>query len=723
MGNNKSQRIKIDLSENTDKYLKIKLDQDIEQLEFLSLKLKQEDIYNSFNADFGVVVGRVIANGGVGIPNAKLSIFIPISEEDKSRSDIYSIYPYESPRDKDNNGKRYNLLPRTKSLTEEGAYKPRQPFGTFPSKEEISTNETLLEIYDKYYKFTTVSNKSGDYMFFGVPVGLQTVHMSVDLTDIGQYSMTPASMVTDLGYSPNLFVENNTKIKPSNDLADLPHIETQEISVNVLPFWGDSELFDIGITRQDFRIRAALVNVFYLFGNAFTDGDNHMWGGGDNIRGLYKSRNEEHLYMISKRNSIITENFYYYPPEISDEDILDAVNTDPNGRKFKRLDKNNYTSFKRDGDFVYLIGCNRKKIITNELGEPIEVDSSNPNGIFTEFKGFMTIEYSTDELPMNFSSSIGSRPLTPLRYKIKIPQHATAGDSFSIKQTNAEENTTIWRHQHFTFKSNKIYSVSKFNGLVAYFGFPPNQGTGFKGVDDINNVNSRRIIIGNNRQNVNYNVGIILSDIPSNLVSDEDDIVISGDSVPELPSNGVVVTDEGNIKAFGANWLNFSIHLPQIGRLNPTVSSDSLEDMRSTTHFTRDYTRDSSNINNYYNNNYQEFVAGEINTKLFARSDLHWTDFIEVELNDLDTLYELSINGDINKGFDKNDITFHSINLNWDNYRNGENLPSWGGILACPYNGGKINGVPTNNPDPNIYFYRGWNDSDCIRYIKELGVL
>ena len=723
MGNNKSQRIKIDLSENTDKYLKIKLDQDIEQLEFLSLKLKQEDIYNSFNADFGVVVGRVIANGGVGIPNAKLSIFIPISEEDKSRSDIYSIYPYESPRDKNNEGKRYNLLPRTKSLTEEGAYKPRQPFGSFPSKEEISTNETLLEIYDKYYKFTTVSNKSGDYMFFGVPVGLQTVHMSVDLTDIGQYSMTPASMVTDLGYSPNLFIENNTKIKPSNDLADLPHIETQEISVNVLPFWGDSELFDIGITRQDFRIRAALVNVFYLFGNAFTDGDNHMWGGGsDSIRGLYQSRNEEHLYMISKRNSIITENFYYYPPEMSDDEILDAVNTDPNGRKFIKLDKNNYTSFKRDGDFVYLIGCNRKKIITDELGNPVEVDSSSPNGIFTEFKGFMTIEYSTDELPMSFSSRIGSRPLTPLRYKIKIPQHATAGDSFSIKQTNAEENTTIWRHQHFTFKSNKIYSVSKFNGLVAHNGDSPNQGTGFRSNDDLNNINSRSIFLGINRQNVIYNVGIILSDIPSNLVSDEDDIVISGDSAPELPSNGVVVTDKGDIKAFGGNWLNFSIHLPQIGRLNPTVSSDTLQNMRSTTHFTMDYTTDGSNINNYYNNNYQEFVAGEINTKLFARSDLHWTDFIEVELNDLDTLYELSINADINKGFDNNDIESFNRILNWKNYRNGVNEPSWGGI-SCPYNGGKINGIPTNDPDPNIYFYRGWNDSDCIVFLKELGVL
>ena len=52
--------------------------------------------------------------------------------------------------------------------------------------------------------------------------------MSVDITDIGKYSMTPASMV-QLGYPANLFTQTCNKIKPSNDLTDLPNIETQEI--------------------------------------------------------------------------------------------------------------------------------------------------------------------------------------------------------------------------------------------------------------------------------------------------------------------------------------------------------------------------------------------------------------------------------------------------------------------------------------------------------------
>jgi len=88
-------------------------------------------------------------------------------------------------------------------------------------------------------------------MIFGVPVGTQVVHLSVDITDIGKYSMNPAAMVRNLGYPESQFTDNNTRIKPSDDLGDLPNVETQEITVDVRPFWGDFENFEIGITRQD----------------------------------------------------------------------------------------------------------------------------------------------------------------------------------------------------------------------------------------------------------------------------------------------------------------------------------------------------------------------------------------------------------------------------------------------------------------------------------------
>ena len=106
---NKSQRIHLNTgTTQTDKYIMVKLDQDVDTFEFLSMNLSAKDVYQNFNADYGVLVGRVIANGGIGVPNAKISIFIPLDSTDANDSEISSIYPYTTPRDKNNDGKRYN---------------------------------------------------------------------------------------------------------------------------------------------------------------------------------------------------------------------------------------------------------------------------------------------------------------------------------------------------------------------------------------------------------------------------------------------------------------------------------------------------------------------------------------------------------------------------------------------------------------------------------------
>jgi len=148
---NKSQRIYFSSgntgNSNDDKYIKVRLEQKVETLEFMSMSFSTEDAYQNFNSDYGVLVGRVVANENVGIPNAKISIFIPIDEEDKSNSEIYSVYPYESPRDKNNEGKRYNLLPRVAVEKDDGTISPKQPFGSFPIKPEIVINEVLLNVY------------------------------------------------------------------------------------------------------------------------------------------------------------------------------------------------------------------------------------------------------------------------------------------------------------------------------------------------------------------------------------------------------------------------------------------------------------------------------------------------------------------------------------------------------------------------------------------------
>ncbi len=430
---NKSQRIFFNDINDNNAAIKILLEeQNIEKIQFLSLELSTVNVYQNQNSDYGVLIGRVIANDGVGVPNAKISIFIPINDIDINNDNIYSIYPYKTPRDKNNEGKRYNLLPRVSCINPENdIIKPKQPFGSFPLKEEIITNDVLMTVYKKYYKYSTVTNSSGDYMIFGAPIGIQTVHMSVDITDIGDYSMTPGSMITDLGYSSNLFTSDKTEIKYSNDLTDLPNIETQEISVNIIPFWGNTDIFEIGITRQDFRIRSTIKPSFIVFGSAFTDGENGIWGrdsyNGARIGELYNAYGDNNndfditIGISTKRSLDINESIYYYSSNVSDKLIEDINGTNPQ-IDIKRLNKTDYTVYKKNGDFVFVIPCNRNKKITDEYGNLIDVDDSNPNGIFTEFIGFIVLENNEN---VNQFQTIGNDVNTEgFRYRLKFPQHS-----------------------------------------------------------------------------------------------------------------------------------------------------------------------------------------------------------------------------------------------------------------------------------------------------------
>lgn len=104
-----SYRIRTELG--VTKTINVELNQEFEFLEILSLKLQQDEIYTRTCSDYGVVVGRVTANNGFGIPNARVSIFVPIVSIDESNPIISSIYPYKSPTDINEDGYRYNLLP------------------------------------------------------------------------------------------------------------------------------------------------------------------------------------------------------------------------------------------------------------------------------------------------------------------------------------------------------------------------------------------------------------------------------------------------------------------------------------------------------------------------------------------------------------------------------------------------------------------------------------
>lgn len=697
---NTSERIQLVTGATTiDKHIQVKLEQDIDQLQFMTLNIYTKDIYQDFNSDYGVLVGRVVANGGVGIPNAKISIFIPLSDEDALDGEITSIYPYKTPRDKNAEGKRYNLLPRVSEYDPQtGTYKPHQPFGSFPIKPEIVTNVSFLNIYKKYYKYTALTNNAGDYMIFGVPIGVQTVHLSVDITDIGKYSMTPAAMVTNLGYSPNLFYDNNSKIKPSNDLNDLPNIETQEISVDVVPFWGDTENFIIGITRQDFRIRSTIANTFVIFGSAFTDGDNAMWGqesaaGTRRISELFRARTDANITigMASKRIGIITEKIYYYPANISDDDINNNL-VDP-ATDMVLLDKSQYSSYKRDGDFVLIISCNRNKVSTDELGNEVPVSNDSAEGVFTKFRGFITLEITSDAVPMSFSADIGSDTrVTPFRYTLKFPQYAARNNSFSAPSGgNDTIATKDWRKEHFTFSGGGFYSISRFhplinNGNIADGSqFPLNNG--FFDHDKINNATL----------DAYENVGIIATS----------SYQIYNNQQYQFPSNA----DWGTVKVFGANWMNLSVYLPQVGYM--TEGWNHIRDIRVADHFTKQLENNSGANSFFLENNDQIIAANQFNTRWFARSDLNWTDFIIVPISDIKAMAQV-----IPKGFTDLDPAIPLIGK----YRNGTEIPP-GWSTPCPIDGGKTGGIPANGPDNKYYFYKGYGDANCILYLFELGLI
>ena len=538
-------------------------------------------------------------------------------------------------------------------------------------------------------------------MIFGVPVGTQTVHLSVDITDIGPYSMTPAAMVTNLGYSPNLFTDNNSRIKPSSDLDDLPNIETQEISVDVIPFWGDKETFDIGITRQDFRIRAELINTFVIFGSVYTDGDDSMWGG-NNYRGglevveLYRvlSPENKNSGILSKRIGNITEKVYTYPNNVTDQEIANRNN---NGgvdfdyqTKMIKLDQSEYSSFKRDGDFVIILNCNRRKVITGENGDEIVVPNDYPGGIFTEFKGFITLEYTEEDIPMDFDAYLNSDDrgrMKPIRHKIKIPQSAPRARSFRKEEDNNDiADTNYWRGQYKTFTAGNLYGISKFHASVANTTegdtYDPEIIDGFLDNDKINSMEKN------------------LFNTPGTIQTN--DFGVSGNTFFQMPTNAF--TDDNNREVFVANWMNFSIYLPQIPYL--TSNNNRVRDMYSNTLTSQNFK--GNNGDYFMRDNTQQIVGGDFNTKWFARSDIHWTDFINVPSTDVRNILQ----NVTTKGFRNGDLP---PNMLIGDYKNGQS--------PCPENGGKINARPSNSTDPETYFFRGFDASDSLQYLAELNLV
>ena len=239
-----SYRIRTQLG--TNRTIQVNLDQNYDQLDILSLQIFPNDTYTRSCADFGVICGRVFCNRGLGLVNARVAVFIPIEQIDESNPIISTLYPYKSFEDFNEDGYKYNLLPYSQSHSGHVAV------GTFPDRIDALVNSGVIEVYDKYYKFTAKTNDAGDYMIFGIPIGQYDLFMQVDVSDIGEFSLTPQDLIR-LGRATEAQV-NGTKFKFSENYSELPQIITLKKVIQVAPFYGQDGICDHYIVRADFDL-------------------------------------------------------------------------------------------------------------------------------------------------------------------------------------------------------------------------------------------------------------------------------------------------------------------------------------------------------------------------------------------------------------------------------------------------------------------------------------
>lgn len=277
--------IRIVLNDNqTNERIQVNLEDDFDNLEILSLKISSTDVYRKSSSDFGVIVGRVQTTNGYGLQNARVSIFVPIDADDKLRPDITELYPFETVNDQFPNGVRYNLLPRNRNQNPS-----HRAVGNLPNTSDFVHYPQYAEVMDKYYKYTAITNDSGDYMIFGVPVGSHNIMMDFDLFDTKSFELSANDLVesttqytsiktiaesvssataSDINKIPNYVYQSDGtfNVEVKTNINEMPNIFNEVKQVNVSPFWGDDVEHDVGITRCDFKVNYKYTPTAVFFG-------------------------------------------------------------------------------------------------------------------------------------------------------------------------------------------------------------------------------------------------------------------------------------------------------------------------------------------------------------------------------------------------------------------------------------------------------------------------
>lgn len=450
------QKYRISTNIGVDNKVVFELKQDYDLLEILSLKFTQSEVYSSMCADYGVVCGRVSVNNGFGVPNIRVSIFIPIQDEDVDDPVISALYPYTTVDDKNEEGYRYNLLPARR---QHGGHAPT---GTFPDQTDILTREEVLEVYEKYYKYTAKTNSAGDFMIWGVPVGSQTIHVEADLSDISCFSLRPDDFIRQ-GMGVDKF-KNSYEFKSSNDLDSLPQIVSFNQTIEVYPFWGNQDLCEIGITRSDFDLSSRGVKIepkAYLLGSVYSDQGTISVN--KNCRPRGKMGRKCDLTTFGCNVEIIRFN-----------NLKDSKGRP--GLEFYEFQEN----VDDDGSFVIPLPMNLDYVFTNEFGEN-EITNDPNKGIPTSACYRFRIspkDQGTDSTSLFGSKTLGSYLIPNIReYTDNIDKSyawSLNWDDYPNEALNNDDTKGIFynvfgsyypRDYFYRFTYNKVYAVSSFMGV------------------------------------------------------------------------------------------------------------------------------------------------------------------------------------------------------------------------------------------------------------------
>ena len=446
---NKSYRVRTGIGgEYTDGVVNFEesLIQKYDTFEILSVDIKSTDAYRLHNSNHGIIVGRVLANNGFGIPNAKISIFI--KAENTENQDINTIYPFSSTVSKNSDGIRYNLLPNEKV---DGCH---QVVGSFPTKRYALDNDVILEVFDKYYKFTTKTNNSGDYMICGVPVGAHTLHMDLDLSDCGILSQKPRDFVYK-GYTIEQF-ETPTKFKSGTDYGNLSQIFTQDQVVNVKPFWGNESLGEsLGITRADVNVNFKFEPTCVFMGSI----------GSDNASNGYSKK------------CIPTDNMGAMDELVTGEGKIEMIRKTPGGNIEEFQIKGNKL-INANGVWCYQIPMNLDYMVTDEYGNMVPTD--NPEtGIPT--RASVRFRLSMEDHEENTDNFFRAKVLVPHNpQNLPNGKHEEYDYEFGTYTRDDSFRDLFWNNVYSVksyiprIQKNKNYKKEKFSGIKHCNNFGPN---------------------------------------------------------------------------------------------------------------------------------------------------------------------------------------------------------------------------------------------------------